>query len=85
MTATVISQHYREPTRQFVTVASHCCLEWYTARYSTVDTMVEIGPRNQIYLAAQNNPKNTNDFTDKSTGQTRVLAIGLKGRKTALT
>ena len=26
-----------------------------------------------------------NDFTDKSTRQTRVLAIGLKGRKTALT
>jgi len=40
---------------------------------------------NQIYLAAQNNPKNTNDFTDKSTRQTRLLAIGLKGRKTALT
>ena len=40
---------------------------------------------NQIYLAAQNNPKNTIDFTDKATRQTRVLAIGLKGRKTALT
>ena len=43
----------------------------------------------QIYLVAQNNPKQkniyTNDFTDKSTRQTRVLAIGLKGRKTALT
>ena len=44
---------------------------------------------NQIYLVAQNNPKQkkiyTNDFTDKSTRQTRVLAIGLKGRKNALT